>query len=125
MAFLSQIFEQPSDRVAIADSDGEHTFGTLIDQAQKLAVTLQGIKQSSLSEPDSTHRIAFLAGKQATSASMMLSIWLADSVAVPVDPLLSLPEWLWRLNELGVNTLLHSPAHRSEAQHIAQSCQIK
>ena len=124
MPFLSQIVGHPAERIAIIDSEGEHTFGSLVAEARLLAGTLKRVIPTVSGGSIEPPGIAFLAGKQASSAVSMLAIWLADAIAVPLDPLMSLPEWQWRLEELGVNVLLYAPLHRAEAQYIAQCTQV-
>ena len=123
MPFLSQITGHPAERIAVIDSDGEHSFGSLVTQARLLAGTLKEIIPTSVSTNEPL-RIAFLAGRQASSAVALLAIWLADAVAVPLDPLMSLPEWQWRLEDLTVEMLIHTPSHRAEAQYIAHCTRV-
>ncbi|OED49135.1 hypothetical protein ACH42_02085 [Endozoicomonas sp. (ex Bugula neritina AB1)] len=124
MPFLSQIVGHSAERIAIIDSDGEHSFGSLVSEAQLLAGTLRRVIPTAITDRSKRPRIAFLAGRHASSASVLLAIWLSDAIAVPLDPLMSLPEWQWRLEELGVNVLLYAPLYRAEAQYIAQCTHI-
>ena len=124
MPFLSHIVGHSAERVAIIDSDGEHSFGSVVAEARLLAGTLKKVIPTDSSENGEPPRIAFLAGRQASSAMSLLAIWLANAIAVPLDPLMSLPEWQWRLEELGVQVLLYAPLQRAEAQYIAHCTQV-
>ena len=127
MPFLSQIVGHPADRIAIVDAKGEHCYGSLVQQARELAGVLKtNIKahETSVSSPDRT-RIAFLAGHSASSVATLIAIWLADAVAVPFNPLMSLPEWQWRLQDLGINLLVYTPELQAEAHYLAHSSKIQ
>lgn len=119
MPFLSQLIGHPAERIAIVDVEGEHTYGALVEQASVLASVIQ--KKTA---PQTSPRVAFLAGRQASTAVALLAIWLADAVAVPLDPLMSLPEWQWRLQELDIKTLLFPPCLRAEACCLAHSSKL-
>ncbi len=123
MPFLSQIVGHPPEQTAIIDSHGEHTFGSLVQEARLLAGSLRQMLSDS-SGTDELPRIAFMAGRQASSAVAMLAIWMADAVAVPLDPLMSLPEWQWRLEDIGIKILLYAPDQQAEAQYIAHCSQV-
>ena len=112
MPFLSQLIGHPANRTAIIDSEGEHSYGELIHRARLLASTLR-----EHSKPGQTI-IAFLAERDASSLVALLGIWLADAVAVALDPLMAIPEWDWRIRELGATILVHAPVRESEARHL-------
>ena len=120
MPFLSQLIGHPAERIAIVDEQGEHTFGSLVEQARELADVIKKAS-ASLASP----RVAFLAGRRSSSAVALLAIWLADGVAVPLDPLMSLPEWQWRLQDLEVDTLLYAAHLKAEAYCLAHSMKVK
>ncbi|MGI9275073.1 MAG: class I adenylate-forming enzyme family protein [Endozoicomonas sp.] len=113
MPFLSQLIGHPADRIAIIDSEGEHSYGALIHRARLLASTLR-----EHTEPGQTV-IAFLAERDASSLVALLGIWLADAVAVALDPLMAIPEWEWRIRELGATILVYAPVRESEARYLA------
>ena len=127
MPFLSQIVGHPAERIAIIDAEGEHSYGSLVQQARELA----GVLRLSVQAPDDSDssqeraRIAFLAGRSASSVVTLLAIWLADAVAVPLDPLMSLPEWQWRLQDLGVDSLVYPPELQAEAHYLAHGSKVR
>ena len=127
MPFLSQIVGHPAKRIAIIDAEGEHSYGSLVQQARELA----GVIRQRIQAPEDScssqerARIAFLAGHSASSAVTLLAIWLADAVAVPLDPLMSLPEWQWRLQELDVCMLVYAPQLQAEAHYLSHSAKVE
>ena len=127
MPFLSQIIGHPAERIAIIDAEGEHSYGSLVQQARELAGVLktktQAPEHSGLSAD--RVRIAFLAGHSASSVLTLLAIWLADAVAVPLDPLMSLPEWQWRLQDLGIDSLVYTPELQAEAHYLAHIAKVQ
>lgn len=127
MPFLSRIAGHPAERIAITDAEGEHSYGSLVQQARELAGALRPLTQApefSGSSPERA-RIAFLAGHSASSVVTLLAIWLADAVAVPLDPLMSLPEWQWRIQELSIDSLVYPPELRAEAHYLAHISEVR
>lgn len=94
MPFLSQLVGHPVDRVAVIDEEGEHTYGELLEQARILSAALNLKKESE------RPLIAFLAGRNALSVISLLAIWLADAIAVPLDLLMSVQQWEWRIRDV-------------------------
>lgn len=119
MSFLSQLIGHPADSIAVVDDAGEHTYGELIEQARVLA--------SVLKQEIDTDRpfIPFLAGRDALSVVSLLAIWLAEGVAVPLDPLMPAPEWEWRIRDVDARYLICSPGKESDAHFLTQRCGIK
>ena len=117
MSFWSQLIGHPADRVAIIDEKGEHTYKELLDQARCLAGYLKEHKVEG-------EFVAFLTGREASFAVTLLAIWLADAVAVPLDPLMPVPEWEWRINDLSVKCLVCSPEKHVEASALGQRLSI-
>lgn len=115
MPFLSQLLGHPADRVAILDSDGEHSYGSITEQARALAGALNDSGGLEGGQP-----IAFVAARKASSVVALLAIWLVGERAVPLDPLMPLPEWLWRVKDLGTKHLIYAAENRAEASHLAQ-----
>ena len=127
MPFLSQIVGHPAERIAIIDAEGEHSYGSLVQQARELASVLKSktLAPEHSSPSSDRARIAFLAGHSASSVVTLLAIWLADAVAVPLDPLMSLPEWQWRLQDLAIDTLVYTPELQAEAHYLAHSSRVR
>ena len=127
MPFLSQIVGHPAERIAIIDAEGEHSYGSLVQQARELAGALRP-RTLAPEDTDSSQeraRVAFLAGHSASSMVTLLAIWLADAVAVPLDPLMSLPEWQWRLQDLGVDSLVYPPELQAEAHYLVYGSGVR
>ena len=113
MPFLSQLVGHPADAVAIIDSEGEHSYQSLLEQSRQLAGT---IRQKSEKSPF----IPFLTGRNAAFIQVLLAIWLEESVAVPLDPLMTVPEWECRVHDLNARCLIYSPDKKSEAILLGQ-----
>ena len=127
MPFLSKIVGHPAERIAIIDAEGEHSYGSIVQRARELAGALESsLKNHSGDYPvDESPRIAFLAGRRSSTVVSLLAIWLINAAAVPLDPLMSLPEWQWRLQDLDVGILLCPPEHRAEAHYLSQCTHVK
>ena len=119
MPFLSQLIGHPADRVAVIDEAGEHTYGELLELARVLAAALG--QQAKKEHPF----IAFLAGRDALSLVSLLAIWLADGVAVPLDPLMPVPEWEWRIRDVDAHYLVYAPDREHDAQYLMQRCGVE
>ncbi|MGI9278466.1 MAG: AMP-binding protein [Endozoicomonas sp.] len=113
MPFLSQLVGHPADRVAVIDEEGEHTYCSLLEEARVLARVLKshGIEGQF---------VAFLTGRESSFVVSLLAIWLADGIAVPLDPLMPLPEWEWRIKDLDVRYLVYSPRRHGDASYLSQ-----
>ncbi len=118
MPFLSQLVGHPADRVAVVDSEGEHTYQSLLERSRMLAGRIR-----ELSEKHSF--IAFLTGRDASFIEVLLAIWLEESAAVPLDPLMSEPEWERCLRDIDVRCLIYSPEKKSEAMVLGQRLGIQ
>ncbi|AMO54992.1 AMP-binding protein [Endozoicomonas montiporae] len=118
MPFLSQLIGHPADSVAVIDETGEHTYGELIEQARILSAVLK--QQIEAERPF----IAFLAGRDALSVVSLLAIWLADGIAVPLDPMMPVPEWEWRIRDVDANYLIYAPGKEGDANYLMQRCGI-
>lgn len=132
MPFLSQIIGHPPEQTVIIDGEGSHSYGHLVNQARHLANTLKQGALKSLPHPENEDSvqpqrecIAFLADRQVSSAMALISIWLAESIAVPLDPMMSLPEWQWRMRNLDIKRLIYPPSLSAEAHYLAQSANIR
>ncbi|MCW7554733.1 AMP-binding protein [Endozoicomonas gorgoniicola] len=118
MPFLSQLIGHPADSVAVIDETGEHTYGELLEQARALSSVL---KQKA----DADHPfVAFLAGRDAVSVVSLLAIWLAGGIAVPLDPLMPVPEWEWRIRDVDAKYLVYAPDSEADARYLMQRCGI-
>lgn len=119
MPFLSQLIGHPVDSVAVIDETGEHTYGELLEQARALSSVLK-------QEVDADHPfVAFLAGRDAVSVVSLLAIWLAEGIAVPLDPLMPVPEWEWRIRDVDARCLVYAPDSEGDAYYLMQRCGIK
>ncbi len=123
MPFLSQIIGHPPDHIAIIDSEQEHKYESLVQQSRLLASSLKScpLNNNAVNERP---RIAFFADRQASSMIAILAIWLADGIAVPLDPMMSLSEWQWRLDDLKIQTVVYPSRLRAEAHYLAQLVSI-
>ena len=119
MPFLSQLIGHPADRVAVIDEAGEHTYGELLELARVLSAVLQ--QQLQTERP----LVAFLAGRDALSVVSLLAIWLADGTAVPLDPLMPVPEWEWRIKDADVGYLVYAPEREGDARYLMQRCGVE
>ena len=119
MPFLSQLIGHPADSVAVIDETGEHAYGELIEQARILSAVLR--------QQAETERafIAFLAGRDALSMVSLLAIWLADGIAVPLDPMMPVPEWEWRIRDVGADYLIYAQGKEGDANYLMQRCAVK
>jgi malonyl-CoA/methylmalonyl-CoA synthetase len=68
-----------SDRVAIVDERGEHTYAELLSAAMRVASTLLG-DSTDLKES----RVAFMVGPSFEYAAVLWGIWMAGGIAVPL-----------------------------------------
>ncbi|MET4692978.1 AMP-binding protein [Endozoicomonas lisbonensis] len=119
MPFLSQLIGHPAESVAVIDETGEHTYGELLEQARALSSVLK-------QEVDADHPfIAFLAGRDAVSVVSLLAIWLAEGIALPLDPLMPVPEWEWRIRDVDARYLVYAPDSEGDAHYLMQRCGIK
>ncbi|WP_194842517.1 AMP-binding protein [Endozoicomonas sp. OPT23] len=118
MPFLSQLVGHPADRVAIIDSEGEHTYQALLEHSRKLAGRIR-------EQGEQYPFIAFLTGRDASFIEVLLAIWLEESAAVPLDPLMSQPEWERRLLDIDVRCLVYSPEKKAEALLLGQRLGIQ
>ncbi|MGB1271585.1 MAG: AMP-binding protein [Endozoicomonas sp.] len=132
MPLLTQIIGHPPEQTAIIDGEGSHSYGNLVNQARHLANTLKqgtfkpvaplGDEHSGASQREC---IAFLADRQASSAMALIAIWLSESIAVPLDPTMSQPEWQWRIRNLDIKQLIYPPSLSAKVHYLAQSTNIK
>lgn len=127
MLILSQILRHPAERIAIIDAEGEHSYGSVVGQARRLA----GALKAKLEAPETSAtsydriRVAFLAGHSVSSVAALLAIWLADAVAVPLNRFMPLPEWEWRLQVLDIDLLMYTPELQAEAHYLAHSSKVQ
>ena len=113
MPILSQLIGHPADRVAVIDEAGEHSYGTLLEQSRYLARQL--VPPDTEPDTEKVEYIAFMADRSASSIVALLAIWQAGGIAVPLDPLMPLPEWEWRIRDVAATRIVFAPEKKREA----------
>lgn len=106
------------DHAAVIDSDGTHTYGSLLSRALKLKDVLQatiGTAGTNLDQP----RIAYLAPRRHTYVAAKLSTWLHGGVGVPLAEGYPPAELEYVLTDSGASAILVDPTLKSQVESVA------
>ena len=120
---MPQIIERAklfSDRTAILDENGTHSYRLLLEKAQKIASTLLE-NRDDLNEA----RVAFMVPPGFDYIAIQWGIWLAGGIAVPLCVTHPLPEIEYVLQDSGVEILVLHPIFKNKLSSISKQQSIR
>jgi malonyl-CoA/methylmalonyl-CoA synthetase len=105
-----------SDRAAVLDEDGEHTYRALGEGARRVATALL---EESGGAPLQGERVALLAAAGAPFVEAFFGVLIAGGCVVVLSPLHPAPECEYFCRDAGVRTVLVSATLREHASQFA------
>lgn len=108
---IRQAEQTAPDRIAIADADGEHTYGQLLEKSHAVASALLAGRTDL-----EGRRVAFLVPSSFDYPCVQWGIWRAGGVAVPLCTMHPPAEWAYVLEDSGAEIVV---AHGEFAERLA------
>ena len=109
-----------SDRVAIMDACGAHTYGELLESSSWVADALLVGMQDMLGE-----RVAFLSSPDFNYVAMQWGIWRSGGIAVPLAVSYPRPELEYVIRDSGATVVVSDPHYESTVRPIAKDMGLR
>ena len=111
------------DHPAVLDSDGSHSYGTVLQRALALRDTIEkaiGPMPPHASQP----RVAYLAPRRHTYVTAKCATWLYGGVGVPLAEGYPADELEYVLTDSGASTILVDPSLKNQVAAVAAKLKL-